>query len=726
MRSGQVVVVSSALLFFLGLAVPYPSSYGDTCGGQISTIQSQHVVISEFYPCGLCEDEYFVLTNLAYSTVDMDGWTVTDGEGSLTFVGGLALLPGGRLALSANSSSFAAAYGVPPDIGLDLASSYLLVARSGSLRLADDGDNLSLLDPSGALSDLVCYGDCLVPASGWTGGPVPALRQGEVCKRVSQDGLPRDTDCADDWQPFREHRYGYTDHPPIGSTVPQGQLVAFTSPDSSLEVVLGELARAEDDIRLCAYELYSSPVCNALLSAIGRGVDVSVLVDGSPVGGMDDREVVCLSALRDGGALVWEVKGAMDDDIVRHFGALHPKYAVIDGKRAVVMSENFVESGLPADRLHGNRGWGVAFTSSAVAGYLVHLFDEDSRASRPDVMDWGTDPRFVQDACLEAEDATDQASGVLRPLVTRSDAFVEVRVSPDHSQAAPYLAGLMGSSMDILAEQFQADALWKDRWTSEASVSPILSGIIDRLRANATVRVLLDSSWFNIERSQAAIDMLSEMASGYGSAGGFQLLDNRSPITVLHNKGLVLDGNVSIVSSNNWVRASFAENRELAVVIRSQEVASYFSDAFDLDWYPDETPPVADAGQDITVTMGSESVLDGSGSHDGTALVRWSWDWDSDGSVDCSGPVFEFVAVVPGMHTVTLTVEDCWGNTASDTVSVDVLCPYPDEAASEGGVRVPAGWLLAGGASALAPYLLLRRLRHRPMRPHKINLRRLD
>ncbi|MGB2581154.1 MAG: hypothetical protein WBD03_01630, partial [Thermoplasmata archaeon] len=55
-------------------------------GAQVLSTIPLGVIISEFYPCAVCDDEYFVLTNAGSSSVSVEGWEVTDGEGVVVFV----------------------------------------------------------------------------------------------------------------------------------------------------------------------------------------------------------------------------------------------------------------------------------------------------------------------------------------------------------------------------------------------------------------------------------------------------------------------------------------------------------------------------------------------------------------------------------------------------------------------------------------------------------------
>ncbi len=664
MRTGVLVVVSTALLFLFGPVGPHH----DACA---SDAQSLGIVVEEFYASAPDGAEYFVLACTGFQ-IPLDGWSVTDGEGTVTFVGGAVLVTGERMVVSWDPGSYASAYGCLPDVGLDGSLGAPLYSYSGTFRLADDGDTIAVTSPSGMLSDVVVYGDSLSPVAGWTGDPLPSPRSGEVVKRVMGANGPVDTDAATDWFHFREHRYGYTSFGAVSALVPAGQLTAFVSPECSLGCVVSEIETARESIRMCAYELSSPEVCGALVSAMGRGVSVSVLVDGSPAGGMSEDGMAFLSVLEARGADVLEFT-TVQDGSVRHVLALHPKYMVVDSYRTVVMSENFVQAGLPGDTVSGNRGWGVAFTSSFLSSFVSGIFDDDSRRDRKDVLDWGSDPRNDPRATLTQNDHPMRAVFFPLPYVSTEDARVGLQISPDCSPTEPYICGLIGASSSLLAEQFQADTQWESRWTGIGSTSPIVSAISEVVKSGGTASVLLDSSWFNLERNSA-------FASALRDAGvDARLMMDASPLSAVHNKGLVLDGTTTVVSSNNWVSSSYGRNRELAAVVTSAEVASYFSEVFSIDWVPDSSPPVAVAGPDVFAEPDGVATLSASSSADDRAIASYEWDVGGDGSVDGRGVSFEVARIYPSSVPVVLRVTDAWGNAAEDTVLVTFGEPGADD-----------------------------------------------
>jgi hypothetical protein len=557
----------------------------------------------------------------------------------------------------------------------------------------------------------VAYGECKDELTEWMGPPIPGPRAGEVCKRVLINDLLIDSDSASDWCPFREYRYGYTEVGRKSFWVPAGGVCAYTSPDCSLDVILSAVDRTESSIRLCSYEFSSPELTEALLRAIRRGVAVTLLIDGMPAGGMTDDEISCLSALSGCGASVMEIRGSVEEDIVQHIGPMHAKYAVFDLRESIIQSENFVSSGVPADRIFGNRGWGVLVRSAQVAKFLADLFDDDSRRERRDVQDWSSDPRLNSSSSLPPLTCSEHPDGMLKPHRSVVDARIDLYVSPDSSQLAPFLEGLLLQSRQTSIQQFQVDMAWKSRWSGEASLNPLLRAVLTTLSHGGNTRFLLDSSWFNYERNLEVLECMRSSLASQGLRGEVQLLDNRSPVAVLHNKGAIMDGRLVLVSSNNWVSSSFSRNRELAALIDSEELASYFQGAFDLDWFPDVEEPVADAGPDLKAELGETVSISGKMSGDDRLIASWSWDIYGDGDVDGTGQAIDFTPASGGRVVVRLIVEDAWGNIATDEMIVTV---EPQMSGSgEGRPRLLSrfGWAipLALGAAAFLARLAVRR-----------------
>lgn len=103
-------------------------------------------------------------------------------------------------------------------------------------------------------------------------------------------------------------------------------------------------------------------------------------------------------------------------------------------------------------------------------------------------------------------------------------------------------------------------------------------------------------------------------------------------------------------------------------------------------------PPVAEAGSDRLVSLGSSVTFDSSGSSDDLGIVSCKWTFVYNGSeVSLEGPSPSFTFWTVGTYTVTLNVMDIHGNYDTDTMTVTVEgTPIPEFAS----VLVPVAAVL--------------------------------
>lgn len=119
----------------------------------------------------------------------------------------------------------------------------------------------------------------------------------------------------------------------------------------------------------------------------------------------------------------------------------------------------------------------------------------------------------------------------------------------------------------------------------------------------------------------------------------------------------------------------------------------------------DVTKPVANAGQDQTVTAGASVSFDAGGSSDNVGIISYDWAF-GDGATG-TGKTTTHTYINSGTYTVTLTVKDAANNSATHTITVTVL-PAPPPA------EVFPMWIIGAalaviGAVVVAALLLRRR-----------------
>ena len=110
---------------------------------------------------------------------------------------------------------------------------------------------------------------------------------------------------------------------------------------------------------------------------------------------------------------------------------------------------------------------------------------------------------------------------------------------------------------------------------------------------------------------------------------------------------------------------------------------------------PDTTPPTAEAGPNVTVSVGDSVTLDASGSTDDQGLLGYQWTL-GDGS-SATGQTVTHTYDSAGTYTATVTVADASRNTDTDSVTVTVV---EDDATNDTATvtTVPSNVTVANGS----------------------------
>jgi phosphatidylserine/phosphatidylglycerophosphate/cardiolipin synthase-like enzyme len=530
--------------------------------------------------------EAVAVVNAGNRSADLAGVCLEAG-GRACLEGG-ALAPGATLWLARNASAYEAATG----------------REARAYPPALDGDGFGLPDGAGTLA-LTYLGERL-DAVAWGEDPgrerpssVPRLatpRPGEVLRREP-------TGSAGDrggWSGGT--RLGQTRLDPATYPLERRAWTAV-APGSSYDLMAGLIREAEARIQVEAYLLTSPSLGHELARALDRGVDVDVLVEGSPVGGRPGVEDRILSSLASRGADVRTI--ASTPSFQARYPSVHAKAVVVDGETVVVGTENLATSGFPPGGVEGNRGWVVAVADRDLAGYVERVLEADAAAARPDVhpVD-GTGESLPPPPVApppELPDPVDAANGSATPVV-----------SPDTSRHALTVLGAMGSAEATLDVQ-----LLSVETPFDDGSNPYVAALLEAARRGVQVRVLLDATYTDEATGELENAPAREALEAAARAEDLPLevrYAGRLDVAKVHTKGVLVDGEEVVVGSINWVEAALDRNRELGLVVDAPAVAGPFQEAFDRDWrrsLPSAgvVPPVPGFGAATALAAGGLAAL---------------------------------------------------------------------------------------------------------------------
>ena len=448
----------------------------------------------------------FVVVRLPRAT-NTTGWTLTDGTTAVrlpdrTLSGTVALTP-------------------TPDVAASK-TDHPVVSVEGRLGLANGGEHLRLR-----------AGNVTVDQARYRDAPEASVRD-----------FRRDA-----WRPL-----GATDLDPVRTG--GGPATAFVLPDAP-DLTAETLRRADDRLLLAGYTLTSERVTDALLAAHERGATVRVLLDGSPVGGMTNRQARLLDRLSAAG-----IEVRVFDGPYTRYAHHHAKYAVVDD-RALVLTENFKPAGTGG---MSSRGWGVTLADPAAADALadLHATDRTARAATP----W---PAFRAGRSFEPADPALGDFPTHHEPARVDVTSATVLVGPD-AAADAVEARLAAADDRVLVQQVTVDS--RDNRLLRAALRAADRGV--------RVRILLSSGWYAEEDNAALASWLNRRAD----AAGWDLearVDEPHGYEKLHSKGVVID-DAALIGSLNWGAAAQTENREVLLALEGGEAADYYASVFESDW----------------------------------------------------------------------------------------------------------------------------------------------
>ncbi len=414
---------------------------------------------------------------------------------------------------------------------------------TGALALSNAVETIRLRDGSTVL-DCVAYEDAPEGAVLAQDGPWPADDPGpDAPGNAPQRGW--------DWRPV-----GATDFDVV--TAGPGTVRAFLLPDAPA-VPIDTLRAADRRILLAAYTLTSRRVERALLAAHRRGVDVRVLVERSPVGGMVEGEARILDNLSAAGVEVVAPGGPR-----RRYAVHHEKYAVVDDS-ALVTTENWSPAGTGG---RSSRGWGAVTGQDAVVERLAALFRAD--ATWESATPWPAVRESVDP--VPGNRSRGRYPTRRDPVRVRAEA-TSVLVGPDNAAAA---------LRDRLRRANESvDVLQMDGGDPG---QPFVRALVDAARRGVQVRVLLGSAWYVEDENRDVVEHLQAVAANESLPLEAHLADPGGRFGKVHAKGVVIDGDTVVLGSLNWNNHSARENREVALVLEGDAVGEYFAAAFRADW----------------------------------------------------------------------------------------------------------------------------------------------
>ena len=340
------------------------------------------------------------------------------------------------------------------------------------------------------------------------------------------------------------------------------EVTCYTSPDSIYGVTIDALESADEEIDLCIYAISNTFLLNALVDKMNENpsIIINVIVSYRHASGFETSNTR--------GALYYLSQAADDAGATNvnlfessnTYDFTHAKYIIIDQEVVLVQSANWAKTSVPKDPSYGNREWGVMIKNSDVVNYFLQVFNNDMGIATP----------YFEDADHEKSFSESVSSGSYSKSFSSKkytgSMTIQTIVSPDNDVSA--IKALLQSATDTIYVQ---QAYIKTEW--DGSSDEFLDELEAAVDRGVTVKVIID------KQPSGAADSADDMKSK-----GIEVAYSSSVFEYCHNKGVIVDNSIVLISSINWSYEAANENREAGVIIFDTNVAGFFVDVFAYDW----------------------------------------------------------------------------------------------------------------------------------------------
>jgi Phosphatidylserine/phosphatidylglycerophosphate/cardiolipin synthases and related enzymes len=540
MMKSKGILVTVIIIGLLTVCIPFDLSDG---------ADNDALLLYEVSPRGA---EGFSLYNYGTGTVDLKDYSVTDGEGTLTFTG-ITVEPQSRVTIVNR---------IDPDTYFtNRDRTYVLnsdkVIQTKSFALNDNGDDIYLFKGN-TLVDAFCYGNKTAD-TGWSGPPV-AISSSKYFLRVA----PIDTNTASDWILTQPGLTNFSFDPSLSY---DAVVTPFTFPESNGGPIYKALENARSEILISIYQL-TSPNLVALLCDLEKRtvghIDVRILLEGDVFGYDMSTELTLMKSITDAGGEVLLINSQASGNYER-YAFVHNKYAIIDSEKVIITSENWTTANMGTSK--ANRGWGAVIESTEYASFMTNVFNNDTKQEYGDV--WALNEFYPS---LKPYSGNLTYSPVPSYDTVSFNAKVTPLLSPDNSYVSQKYY-MDNAKYRIFSEQLDFGS-----FSSLNNSSPV-SWMSEASERGVDSRFILDASMSGSKEENASQISLINATTGIKAV----TINGGPGFSTTHNKGIIIDDTVWL-GSVNWTGNSFSNNRETAVLIDSPEVTEYFMEYFMEDW----------------------------------------------------------------------------------------------------------------------------------------------
>ncbi len=373
----------------------------------------------------------------------------------------------------------------------------------------------------------------------------------------------------------------------------QGTIRLSASPDSGWPTLATFLKGTDKSLTVGLYDFTSAHVKTTVAEAMADKRLKLVLDHPSQNPNADQTDVETVTSLQEALGKDFQQAWALTRPDPEATAWIYPtsyhiKVAVRDRSAFWLSSGNWNNSNQPnidpvshpadaASARHGDRDWHVVVEHPQLAGVFEDYILNDLQVAAEH-----NNPLEAAGSPLPPPPPSTSNTNPFHeffPAATITGKFkITPLLTPDPGVYAQAVKTLIEGAHHTLYMQFQYIELPKPPSGKSKTPSIDAQGFIDLVQAvidrqNAGVEVKIIMSQFE---TAGYLEQLQAM--------GLNVVDNVKLQRNVHNKGIVVDGQQVLISSQNWSTDGTLYNRDAGVIIDSEPAAQYFQQIFMHDW----------------------------------------------------------------------------------------------------------------------------------------------
>ncbi len=459
----------------------------------------------------------------------------------------------------------------------------------------------------------------------------------------------------------------YTPQFDASNQIVDATITPIFTPDNAEDVIAYWLNQANEsiDLELQYIKKYdngdwqtdSSPLVQAVINALGRGVNVRVILNNDT----DDDNAA--SFLQSQGAQVRYL-----DLSTTLPGYNHNKGIIIDNKTVIISSINWSKNAF-----RNNREAGVVVQSQTVANYYLAAFDYDFSHAEPPTLQVRRSKSNTPNFNSIVNDKVPQKVSTIPVANYTGQVNVTMFVGPDNAYET-ILKGLNAATKSIYVEMYSISHL------------DIVNALIQKKQANPSIdiKIIISARRATYFENQLTYSNAEDLVDA-----GIEVYNSSSQFNFQHAKFWVIDNSSVYVYSGNWAVSSIPppssrysdRNREWGIAFHNQTIAAFYQDVIEQDLKIAE--PFRETNVMIT-NIKDGQILKGtftlsvSTSNQNVSFVRYKIDDSPYVNLSKSGSAFsatiDTTQLANGIHSFTFEAVDSANATLQTrTVKVNII-----------------------------------------------------